>query len=56
VLEKNKGWRRYQCGSHSDDLIERRDAGGTAVGSGVYIYRITAGEYRDQKKMVLLPR
>jgi hypothetical protein len=34
---------------------DKRDNGGRQVGSGVYLYRIQAGSFRAQKKMVLLP-
>lgn len=32
----------------------RLDGNGTSVRSGVYLYRLTAGTFRDQKKMALL--
>ncbi|HTK31870.1 MAG TPA: T9SS type A sorting domain-containing protein [Candidatus Saccharimonadaceae bacterium] len=34
---------------------DRQDRGGRLVGPGVYLYRIQAERFRDQKKMVLLP-
>ncbi|HTK30697.1 MAG TPA: C25 family cysteine peptidase [Candidatus Saccharimonadaceae bacterium] len=34
---------------------DRRDGNGGAVHPGVYLYRIQAGQFHDQKKMVLLP-
>jgi hypothetical protein len=33
---------------------DHRDASGNLVRPGVYLYRLTAGSFRDQKKMVLL--
>lgn len=46
---------QFPPGFHALDWDER-DAYGRQVGSGVYLYRIHAGAFRDQKKMVLLPR
>jgi hypothetical protein len=43
----------YPPGSHIIDW-DGRNTSGTAVASGVYFYRLTAGEYRDTKKMLLL--
>lgn len=34
---------------------DRRDEGGSMARPGVYHYRLTAGTFRSQKKMVLLP-
>jgi hypothetical protein len=34
---------------------DHRDGGGNLVRPGVYLYRLTAGSFRSQKKMVLLP-
>ena len=34
---------------------DHRDAGGNLVRPGVYLYRLIAGSFSDQKKMVLLP-
>jgi hypothetical protein len=34
---------------------DRRDEGGAAARPGVYLYRVTVGGFRSQKKMVLLP-
>jgi hypothetical protein len=34
---------------------DRRDQGGVTVRPSVYLYRLTAGSFRAQKKMVLLP-
>jgi hypothetical protein len=42
------------AGYHSVDW-DRRDGGGNLVGPGIYLYRLIAGSFRDQKKMVLLP-
>jgi len=33
----------------------KRGSSGSEVRAGVYVYRLTAGTFRDQKKMVLLP-
>jgi flagellar hook assembly protein FlgD len=35
---------------------DHRDAFGNLVRPGVYLYRLIAGSFRDQKKMVLLAR
>jgi subtilisin family serine protease len=45
----------WPAGFHSVKW-DRRDQAGHAVGAGVYLYRIQAGSFRDQKKMVLLAR
>jgi flagellar hook capping protein FlgD len=45
---------QFPAGFHALDWDER-DGTGRQVGSGVYLYRIQAGAFRDQKKMVLLP-
>jgi hypothetical protein len=34
---------------------DRRDGGGSTARPGVYLYRILAGQFHDQRKMVLLP-
>jgi hypothetical protein len=34
---------------------DRRAGDGAAIHPGIYLYRIQAGQFRDQKKMVLLP-
>ena len=34
---------------------DRRDAAGRTMSPGLYLYRMRAGSYSDQKKMVLLP-
>ena len=44
----------YPAGVHAVSW-NRRDATGASVPPGLYHYRITAGAFRDQKKMVLLP-
>ena len=44
----------YPAGYHSAEW-DHRDASGGAVPPGVYLYRISAGGFRDQKKMILLP-
>ncbi len=43
----------YPAGSHAVEW-DRRDTDGVPVRPGVYLYRITAGGLRDQKKMVIL--
>jgi hypothetical protein len=40
-------------GAHIIDW-DGRNTSGTAVASGVYFYRLTTGEYRETKKMLLL--
>jgi len=45
--------RLIEAGFHSVDW-DRRDAKGNPVSAGVYLYRMTAGSFRAQKKMVLL--
>jgi len=45
----------YPAGSHASEWDHRTD-GGEALAAGVYLYRIQAGQFRDQKKMVLLGR
>lgn len=45
----------YPAGFHAVEWDHRTD-GGNALGAGVYLYRIQAGAFRDQKKMVLLAR
>jgi flagellar hook capping protein FlgD/putative Ig domain-containing protein/WD40 repeat protein len=45
----------YPAGFHTLEWDHRTD-GGKTLGAGVYLYRIQAGRFRDQKKMVLLAR
>jgi hypothetical protein len=40
-------------GSH-EAVWDGRDAGGISVGSGVYLYRLRAGDREESRKMVLL--
>ena len=47
--------RTYPAGFH-DVEWDRRSEGGHQLGAGVYLYRIQAGTFRDQKKLVLLAR
>jgi photosystem II stability/assembly factor-like uncharacterized protein len=44
---------RYPAGSHRIQW-DGRDNSGNAVASGIYIYRIQAGNYLQSKKMILL--
>lgn len=46
---------RYPAGFHGV-VWDQRDEGGRPLGAGVYLYRLRAGTFRDQKKMVLLAR
>jgi hypothetical protein len=41
------------AGSH-EVMWDRRDSRGVLVPSGVYFYRLTAGDYQEEKKMVAL--
>jgi hypothetical protein len=45
---------QFPAGFHAVEW-DQRDAAGRRLGPGVYLYRIHAGSFRDQKKMVLLP-
>jgi hypothetical protein len=45
---------QFPAGFHAVDW-DKRTAGGQSVGAGVYLYRIQAGSFHDEKKMVLLP-
>ena len=47
--------REFPAGFHALEWDQRSDAG-QALGAGVYLFRVRAGSFRDQKKMVLLPR
>jgi hypothetical protein len=44
----------FRAGYYSVDW-DRVDATGSSVGPGVYLYRILAGRFRAQRKMVVLP-
>ncbi len=44
----------YAPGRWSVDW-DRRDANGRTMSPGVFLYRMTAGTFRDQGKMVLVP-
>jgi hypothetical protein len=46
---------QFPAGFHALDW-DHRDGRGHGVGAGVYLYRIQAGSFGDQKKMVLLAR
>ncbi len=46
---------RFPAGFHGIQWDHRADRG-RPVGAGVYLYRIQAGTFRDQKKLVLLER
>jgi flagellar hook assembly protein FlgD len=39
---------------HYREVWDGKDDGGAAVASGVYFYRLTAGNYTHTRKMVLL--
>lgn len=45
---------RFPAGFQSVEW-DRRSGDGRSLGAGVYLYRIQAGTFHDQKKMVLLP-
>jgi hypothetical protein len=47
--------RRLAAGFHMAEW-DHKDTSGHAVRSGVYLYRLSAGSFVDQKKMILLPR
>ena len=47
----NGSWQ--QAGAHST-VWDGRDDGGMAMGSGVYVYRITAGPFEAARRMVLI--
>jgi hypothetical protein len=44
----------YPAGMHTV-AWDKRDAAGKGVGAGIYFYRLAAGTFSDQRKMVLLP-
>lgn len=54
-LIRNLADAQFPAGLHAVAWDER-DSAGRRVGSGVFLYRIQAGSFRDQKKMVLLGR
>jgi hypothetical protein len=45
---------RYEPGRWSA-AWDRRDTEGRSVAAGVYLYRMLAGSFHGQRKMVLLP-
>jgi flagellar hook assembly protein FlgD len=45
--------REFSFGEHSV-VWDGRDDTGKAVGSGVYFYRMTSGEYSSVRKMILI--
>jgi hypothetical protein len=45
----------WPAGYHAVEW-DRRDDGGRELHSGVLVYRMTAGSFRDQRKMVITPR
>jgi hypothetical protein len=45
--------RTYEPGYHAAEW-DRRDQTGSSVGAGVYLYRLRAGSFVEQRKMVLL--
>jgi hypothetical protein len=47
--------RTLEPGYHSVEW-DRRDGSGSMAPAGVYLYRLTAGTFVEQKKMVLLAR
>jgi Tol biopolymer transport system component len=47
--------RRYEPGYHAAEW-DRRDQSGSSVGAGIYLYRLRAGAFVEQRKMVLLAR
>ena len=47
------GSRAFGVGEHSV-VWNGRDENGRSVSSGVYFYRMTAGEYQSVKRMVLM--
>jgi len=45
---------RYEAGYYSIEW-DRLDSGGSPVQPGIYVYRLIAGSFQSQRKMVLLP-
>lgn len=45
--------RELPAGAHSA-AWDGRDDGGQKVGNGVYFYRIVAGDWRSERKLILL--
>jgi hypothetical protein len=45
---------QFSAGVHSVDW-DRTTVNGLPVSPGIYLYRMSAGTFRDQKKMILLP-
>jgi len=43
----------FRAGSHSV-VWDGRDDSGVSVGSGIYLYRMTAGEYSAVRRMILM--
>ena len=48
-------FRPKRCAGFQAVTWDRRDEGGSVARPSVYLYRLTAGAFRAQKKMVLLP-
>jgi hypothetical protein len=44
----------FRAGAHSVNW-DRRDANGDVLRAGVFLYRIDAGGFHAERKMVLLP-
>jgi hypothetical protein len=45
--------RHWQAGTHSV-IWDGKNSSGQSVASGVYLYRLSAGQYQDTKKMLLI--
>jgi hypothetical protein len=56
-----QGWRvkvvvnHYYAPGYEAVQWDHRDESGAGTRAGVYLYRLTAGPFRAEKKMVLLP-